>query len=181
MKERNELDTVLLTRYAAGDKSAFDALYAYYAPLLRTWAVATLEQQNCGYAADIVQQVFNDLHAGRHKKIPYLRGHLHNLLHDVIANHKKYAVRQKRDPTREIRDYDVAVDDNQVERNELLSLVNRLPERERNCILQVYLAGRSCHEYATEINTHFNNVIRWTRKGVKQLRAYYRESSIQIT
>jgi len=180
MKNRIELDVTLLARYATGDESAFLELYEHYAPLLQTWAIAMLDGFHRDDVDDIIQQVFSDFHARRRETIPYVQGYLHNLLHYRLINYRKTCLCQKRTPTRETHGYEVAIDDDpaikseQTEENRLLrSLVARLPERERNCIEQVYLAGRSRHEYAAEINTPVRTVTRWTSEGLARLREHY--------
>lgn len=180
MDSRIALDAELLIRYASGDISAFDALYEHYAPLLRTWTIAMLGGTHRNDVEDIIQQVFSDFHARRHETIPYVRGYLHNLLHYRLTNHVLACKRLKRTPIRETHGYEVAITDDptvRAEQNEtarlLRSLVSQLPERERNCVEQVHMAGRSCHELAAEINTHVNNVKRWTRQGLARLRRAY--------
>jgi len=175
--DHTELDIKLLARYATGDESAFLALYEHYAPLLRIWAAALKSHHDD--IEDIVQQVFSDFHTHRHETIPYLHGYLHNLLHYRVTDHIRYVLRLRRNPGRETHGYDFAIDDDparlvgQTETTKLLrSLVAQLPDRERNCVEQVHLMGRSCRDYANELNTHVNNVKRWTRKGLARLRDY---------
>jgi RNA polymerase sigma factor (sigma-70 family) len=178
MKNRIELDVTLLARYAAGDEGAFLELYEHYAPLLQTWAIAIFGVHRDD-ADDIIQQVFSDFHTRRHETIPYVRGYLHNLLYYRVTDHKRYTLRQRRSPIRETHGYEATIDDNPAEAVEqteeyrlLRSLVARLPERERNCI-EAYMVGRSCRDYASELNTHVNNVKRWTREGLARLREHY--------
>jgi len=179
MNERIELDATLVARYVAGDESAFVALYEHYTPLLRTWATSWLGGCHRDDIDDIVQHVFIDFHEGR-DAVYSVRGHLRNALRRHLIDYKRYILRQRRNPTRETHGYEVtdnvdpATQVEQDEANKLLrSLVARLPERERNCIEQVHLAGRSCHDYAKELNTHVNNVKRWTNEGLERLREYY--------
>ena len=177
--ERNEIDLVLLSRYADGDEGAFYTLYEYYAPLLRNWAVAMFNGFHRDSVDDIVQEVFSDFHARRHEAIHHVQGYLHNSLHYRLVNYKIACMRQKRSPTRERRGYEAIIYNDpadQAEQNEtarlLRDLVANLPERERLCV-NAYMAGYSCHEYAAKIRTHFNNVKRWTREGLTRLREHY--------
>lgn len=177
MNNDTELD--LVASYATGDEGAFTTLYRHYAPLLRTWALFWLDGFHRDAVDDIVQQVFIDFHENRCEPIYCVQGYLRNLLNHRLNNYKQACMRQKRNPNREIHGYEVSVDNNpatQVEQAEtarlLRSLVSQLPERERHCIEQVYLAGRSCRDYASELNTHVNNVRRWTQEGLNRLREY---------
>jgi RNA polymerase sigma-70 factor (ECF subfamily) len=180
MDNRTEIDLTLLARYAAGDMDAFNALYEHYAPRLRERAITILNGCAPNDVDDIVQQTFGDFHMRRHKTILCVSGYLYNALQFRIARYRRFVAQQRRSPTRETPGCEVVIDDDpmvRAEKNEtaqlLRSLVAELPEQERLCVEQVHMAGRSCRDYAAEINTHVNNVKRWTARGLARLRRAY--------
>ena len=58
-----QADEVLMTAYRAGDRNAFDALFARYAPRLRQMLSRRINRAED--VADLVQQTFLQLHRAR--------------------------------------------------------------------------------------------------------------------
>jgi RNA polymerase sigma-70 factor (ECF subfamily) len=150
----------LMTRYAAGDAAAFDALYAAFSPRLFGYLLRLLGDRAA--AEDALQHTFIRLHEARSAYVrdadpaPWLFTIAHRVALDELRRRKRAKVRLSQkdemlpepqaaiDGTREGAGQDAP--DERVEVT--LELLQRLPELQRTALVLTKLEGRSVAEAA---------------------------------
>ncbi|MBA3947760.1 MAG: sigma-70 family RNA polymerase sigma factor [Herpetosiphonaceae bacterium] len=173
-------DDQLIARVAAGDRSAFDALYERYASAVFGLALKVLREREA--AEEAVQEVFwrvwkRAASFDRSRAFaPWLFGIAHNYCIDELRRRKVRPQVVYEDDEHPILseipgDADIGAEAVMAEQRGLVrAALDRLPPEQREALMLAYFSGLTQQEIATQLGNPLGTVKTRMRLGLQKLR-----------
>ncbi len=173
----------LLTRVGGGDESAFAALFAHFAPLIKGFCQSNKTYLVTESAEELVQEVMikiwqkaANFDPSRASASTWIFTIARNARIDYLRKHAKHDVNASPIDSEDIWDES---SDNQPfvfiqrkrEQKEVAELLSTLPIEQTRCLRKVYMEGKSHTEIADELDLPLGTVKSRVRLGLKKLQA----------
>jgi RNA polymerase sigma-70 factor (ECF subfamily) len=165
----------LMLAYANGDGAAFDTLYAHYkGPLYRFFV------RHCGnraLAEELYQEVWMRViqHRATYQHKARFSTWLYHIAHNLLMDHFRKAQPELDDEALDLQEADdgydpVAQHESQQKLSHFLTMLQQLPQEQRQVFLLKEEAGLSIEEIAQATGSNFEAVKSRLRYAVKKLR-----------
>jgi len=187
-------DQELIQRFLKGDHASIESLINKYKNKVYTYIILTVKNQQL--AEDIFQDTFikviKSLHEGKYRDDGKFLSWVIRIAHNLIIDHFR---KEKQINTFTSEDYEVDVfnskklSEGNIEEflirdqiiNDVRSLVNELPEDQKQVILLRHYGGLSFKEIAEQTNVSINTALGRMRYALINLRKLIREKKINLT
>ena len=194
MKKSIEKDQDLVQAYIKGDQSAIDVLINRHRSKVYTYILLTIKNQPL--AEDLFQETFikviQSLRAGKYRDNGRFLSWVIRIAHNLIIDHFRKE-KQMNSVSNDDTDVDLFnsrkfSDDNIEElivsnqiRTEIRSLINQLPDDQREVVLLRHYGELSFKEIAEQINVSINTALGRMRYALINLRKMIREKELTLT
>ncbi len=187
-------DQELIQRFLKGDHASIEFLINRHKNKVYTYIILTVKNQHL--AEDIFQDTFikviKSLHEGKYRDDGKFLSWVIRIAHNLIIDHFR---KEKQINTFTSEDYEVDVfnskklSEGNIEEflirdqiiNDVRSLVNELPEDQKQVILLRHYGGLSFKEIAEQTNVSINTALGRMRYALINLRKFIREKKINLT
>jgi len=194
LKKSIEKDQDLVQAYIKGDQSAIDVLINRHRSKVYTYILLTIKNQPL--AEDLFQETFikviQSLRAGKYRDNGRFLSWVIRIAHNLIIDHFRKE-KQMNSVSNDDTDVDLFnsrkfSDDNIEElivsnqiRTEIRSLINQLPDDQREVVLLRHYGELSFKEIAEQINVSINTALGRMRYALINLRKMIREKELTLT
>ncbi len=194
MKKSIEKDQDLVQAYIKGDQSAIDVLINRHRSKVYTYILLTIKNQPL--AEDLFQETFikviQSLRAGKYRDNGRFLSWVIRIAHNLIIDHFRKE-KQMNSVSNDDTDVDLFnsrkfSDDNIEElivsnqiRTEIRSLINQLPDDQREVVLLRHYGELSLKEIAEQTNVSINTALGRMRYALINLRKMIREKELTLT
>ena len=194
MKQRILNDQELVQAYIKGDQTAIETLINRHRSKVFTYILLTIKSQQL--AEDLFQETFikvvQSLRGGKYKDngrfLSWVIRIAHNLIIDHFRKEKQMNSVSNDDTEMDLfnskklsdRNIEETIVNNQI-RAELRSLINELPEDQREVVLLRHYGELSFKEIADQTNVSINTALGRMRYALINLRKMIREKDLSLT
>jgi RNA polymerase sigma factor (sigma-70 family) len=191
---QHQTDQELVQKFLGGDSSSIEALINRHKNKVYTYIILTVRNQQL--AEDIFQDTFikviKSLHEGKYrddgKFLSWVIRIAHNLIIDHFRKEKQINTMSRKDYEADIfntrRFSDGNVEDTIIREqitNDVRSLINELPDDQKQVILLRHYGGLSFKEIAEQTNVSINTALGRMRYALINLRKIIKEKNIILT
>jgi RNA polymerase sigma factor (sigma-70 family) len=191
---QHQTDQELVQKFLGGDSSSIEALIKRHKNKVYTYIILTVRNQQL--AEDIFQDTFikviKSLHEGKYrddgKFLSWVIRIAHNLIIDHFRKEKQINAMSRKDYESDIfntrRFSDGNVEDFIIREqitNDVRSLINELPDDQKQVILLRHYGGLSFKEIAEQTNVSINTALGRMRYALINLRKIIKEKNIILT
>jgi RNA polymerase sigma factor (sigma-70 family) len=191
---QHQTDQELVQKFLGGDGSSIEALIKRHKNKVYTYIILTVRNQHL--AEDIFQDTFikviKSLHEGKYrddgKFLSWVIRIAHNLIIDHFRKEKQINTLSRKDYESDIfntrRFSDGNVEDSIIREqitNDVRSLINELPDDQKQVILLRHYGGLSFKEIAEQTNVSINTALGRMRYALINLRKIIKEKNIILT
>lgn len=187
-------DQDLVQRYLAGDNASIEILINRHKNKVYTYIILTVKNQHL--AEDIFQDTFikviKSLHDGKYRDDGKFLSWVIRIAHNLIIDHFR---KEKQINTFTSEDYETDIfnskklSEGNIEEfiireqiiNDVRSLINELPEDQKQVILLRHYGGLSFKEIAEQTEVSINTALGRMRYALINLRKLIREKKINLT
>lgn len=194
MKENITSDQTLVQAYIKGDHSAIEVLINRHRSKVYTYILLTIK--NHQLAEDLFQETFikviQSLRSGKYKDngkfLSWVIRIAHNLIIDHFRKEKQMNAISNDDSEVDLFNSKKLSDDNIEElivhsqiKSEIRSLINELPEDQREVVLLRHYGGLSFKEIADQTDVSINTALGRMRYALINLRKLIHEKNLSLT
>jgi RNA polymerase sigma-70 factor (ECF subfamily) len=191
---QNQTDQELVQKYLEGDLSSIESLITRHKNKVYTYIILTVRNQHL--AEDIFQDTFikviKSLHEGKYrddgKFLSWVIRIAHNLIIDHFRKEKQINTRNKKDYESDIfnsrKFSDGTIEEDIIKEqitSDVRSLINELPDDQKQVILLRHYGGLSFKEIAEQTNVSINTALGRMRYALINLRKIIKEKNITLT
>jgi RNA polymerase sigma factor (sigma-70 family) len=191
---QHQTDQELVQKFLGGDNSSIEALINRHKNKVYTYIILTVRNQHL--AEDIFQDTFikviKSLHEGKYRDDGKFLSWVIRIAHNLIIDHFR---KEKQINTMPRKDYEADIfntrkfSDGNVEdsiireqiTNDVRSLINELPDDQKQVILLRHYGGLSFKEIAEQTNVSINTALGRMRYALINLRKIIKEKNIILT
>lgn len=191
---QHQTDQELVQKFLGGDSSSIEALINRHKNKVYTYIILTVRNQQL--AEDIFQDTFikviKSLHEGKYRDDGKFLSWVIRIAHNLIIDHFR---KEKQINTMSRKDYEANIfntrkfSDGNVEdyiireqiTNDVRSLINELPDDQKQVILLRHYGGLSFKEIAEQTNVSINTALGRMRYALINLRKIIKEKNIILT
>ncbi len=191
---QHQTDQELVQRFLGGDNASIEALINRHKNKVYTYIILTVRNQHL--AEDIFQDTFikviKSLHEGKYRDDGKFLSWVIRIAHNLIIDHFR---KEKQINTMPRKDYEADIfntrrfSDGNVEEsiireqitNDVRSLINELPDDQKQVILLRHYGGLSFKEIAEQTNVSINTALGRMRYALINLRKIIKEKNIILT
>jgi RNA polymerase sigma-70 factor (ECF subfamily) len=191
---QNQTDQELVQSFLCGDNSSIETLINRHKNKVYTYIILTVRNQQL--AEDIFQDTFikviKSLHEGKYRDDGKFLSWVIRIAHNLIIDHFR---KEKQINTMSGKDYEADIfntrrfSDSNVEdsiikeqiTNDVRSLINELPDDQKQVILLRHYGGLSFKEIAEQTNVSINTALGRMRYALINLRKIIKEKNIILT
>jgi RNA polymerase sigma-70 factor (ECF subfamily) len=191
---QHQTDQELVQRFLGGDNTSIEALINRHKNKVYTYIILTVRNQQL--AEDIFQDTFikviKSLHEGKYRDDGKFLSWVIRIAHNLIIDHFR---KEKQINTMPRKDYEADIfntrkfSDGNVEdhiireqiTNDVRSLINELPDDQKQVILLRHYGGLSFKEIAEQTNVSINTALGRMRYALINLRKIIKEKNIILT
>jgi RNA polymerase sigma-70 factor (ECF subfamily) len=191
--KKEEDDQVLVSRYLAGDESAFEVLLRKHKN--RVFGYIKMMVKDGQLAEDIFQDVFvkavQTMKRGAYneegKFLPWIMRIAHNMVIDTFRRNKRYPTVDggpEFDIFNVIKDDGKNVDEEMIEdqiKTDVRKLIEFLPEEQKTVLMMRHYSGMSFKEIAEDTNVSINTALGRMRYALINLRKLIEEHNVALT
>ena len=194
MKQRILNDQELVQAYIKGDQTAIETLINRHRSKVFTYILLTIKNQQL--AEDLFQETFikvvQSLRGGKYKDNGRFLSWVIRIAHNLIIDHyrKEKQMNSVSNDDTEVdlfnsrkfsdRNIEETIVNNQI-RSELRSLINELPDDQREVVLLRHYGELSFKEIAEQTNVSINTALGRMRYALINLRKLIREKDLSLT
>ena len=193
MFKKEEDDRILVSRYLAGDETAFETLLLKHKN--RVFGYIKMMVKDGQLAEDIFQDVFvkavQTMKRGAYneegKFLPWIMRIAHNMVIDTFRRNKRYPTVDgggEFDIFKVIKDEGKNVDEEMIDdqiQSDVRKLIEFLPEEQKTVLIMRHYSGMSFKEIAEDTNVSINTALGRMRYALINLRKLIEEHNLALT